>query len=54
MDSIGKLLKLHKLYEESFPQPEGITFAPDGTLYISNEGKGGTANILEVEFDSEE
>ncbi|PHR13689.1 MAG: hypothetical protein COA40_03825 [Aequorivita sp.] len=54
MDSIGKLLQLHKLYKESFPQPEGITFAPDGTLYISNEGKNGTANILEVEFDEEE
>lgn len=54
MDSIGKLLKLHKLYKESFPQPEGITFASDGTLYISNEGKSGTANILEVEFKEAE
>ena len=53
MDSNGKLLKLHKLYEESFPQPEGITFASDGTLYISNEGKSGTANILEVIFDED-
>jgi uncharacterized protein YjiK len=53
MDSLGKPLKLHKLYKESFPQPEGITFAPDGTLYISNEGKNGTANILEVEFKEE-
>lgn len=54
MDSVGKLLKLHKLYPESFPQPEGLTFAADGTLYISNEGKNGTANILEVEFEEEE
>jgi len=53
MDTLGKLLKLHKLYKESFPQPEGITFAPDGTLYISNEGKNGTANILEVELEEE-
>ncbi|MCZ4317777.1 SdiA-regulated domain-containing protein [Aequorivita viscosa] len=51
MDSLGKPLRLHKLYKESFPQPEGITFAPNGTLYISNEGKNGTANILEVEFE---
>lgn len=51
MDSIGKPIRIHKLHNESFPQPEGITFATDGTLYISNEGKNGTANILEVEFD---
>ncbi len=53
MDWKGKLLRLHKLYEKSFPQPEGITFAPDGTLYISNEGRKGEANILEVELKDE-
>lgn len=51
MDKNGKLVRLHELYEKSFPQPEGITFAPDGTLYISNEGKKGQANILEVELE---
>lgn len=50
MDTNGKLIRLHKLNKKSFPQPEGMTFAPDGTLYISNEGKKGTANILEVEL----
>lgn len=50
MDTNGKLLKLHKLNQESFPQPEGMTFDPDGTLYISNEGKKGMANILEIEL----
>lgn len=53
LDSLGKPIKLHKLYKESFPQPEGITFAPDGRIYISNEGKNGSANILEVEFKEE-
>jgi len=51
MDGKGKLVKIHHLHSESFPQPEGITFSPEGTLYISNEGKKGTATILEVELD---
>lgn len=51
MDSLGKPIKLHKLHTSSFIQPEGITFAPDGTLYISNEsGKKEPGNILEVEL----
>jgi uncharacterized protein YjiK len=29
-----------------FAQPEGITFSPDGTLYISSEGDGGKGYIL--------
>lgn len=48
MDKKGKLIRLHNLNKKSFPQPEGMTFGPDGTLYISNEGKKGTANIMEV------
>lgn len=50
MDKNGKLLQLHKLNREFFPQPEGMTFSPEGILYISNEGKDGMANILEVEL----
>lgn len=53
MDKAGKPVRLHVLNKESFPQPEGITFAPDGTLYISNEGKKGIANIMEVELKNE-
>lgn len=37
-----------ELDTDNFPQPEGITFSPDGTLYISTEGKGGDAKIIEV------
>jgi len=29
-----------------FNQPEGLTFAPNGDLYISNEGGEGVATIL--------
>ena len=54
LDPKGKPLRLHILHKESFPQPEGITFAPDGTLFIANEGKKGMANILEVELKAEQ
>lgn len=37
---------IHFLNRSLFKQPEGITFAPDGTLYISNESADGRANIL--------
>lgn len=50
MDSLGKSKVMHYFHEDAFPQPEGLTFSPEGALYISNEGKNGTANILEVEF----
>ncbi|MDN3203241.1 SdiA-regulated domain-containing protein [Algoriphagus sediminis] len=38
--------KLYRLNTKVFKQPEGITFSPNGTLYISNEARGGRANIL--------
>ena len=53
LDSKGTPIKLHKLNSKTFPQPEGMTFGTDGTLYISNEGKNGIANILEVELKKE-
>lgn len=51
MNSDGKPTTLHLLREKTFNQPEGIVFSPDGNLYISNEGKNGTANILKVKLD---
>lgn len=51
IDVKGKELKLHNLLQKSFSQPEGIIFSPEGKMYISNEGKNGTANIMEVELD---
>ncbi len=51
IDSQGKATKLRSLQKKTFNQPEGISFSPDGSLYISNEGKKGSANILKVQLD---
>ena len=42
----GRLLTIQELTDKDFKQPEGITFLPDGTLLISNEGRKGKGNIL--------
>ena len=48
MNNTGQIKKLHKLGKE-FQQPEGITFSPQGTLFISNEGNKEAGNIMQVE-----
>lgn len=45
-DRHGDLQALHLLDPDLFPKPEGITFLDNGDLLISNEGKGGRANLL--------
>lgn len=49
MNKSGKIVKLLVLGNQ-FEQPEGITFSPDGELFISNEGNKRPANILKVEI----
>jgi uncharacterized protein YjiK len=41
----GEMLYIEKMKKKLHPQPEGICFASDGTLYISNEGKDGKAKL---------
>ncbi len=42
----GALVTVVDLPAALFPQPEGLAFAPDGTLFISNEGPRGPATLL--------
>ncbi len=42
----GEVLMTEELDPKLFAQPEGICFAKDGTLYISNEAAGGVANVM--------
>lgn len=42
----GDIVEYYRLNPSIFRQPEGICFSSDGTLYISNEGRGKQANIL--------
>lgn len=58
--SVGKILvvlgrdgaveHMVKLKKKLHEQPEGIAFAPDGTLYISNEGKSGKGKIYKFAY----
>jgi len=50
MDSKGAMVSLYDLKGSDFSQPEGITFNPDGKMYIANEGGKQPGNILQVEL----
>jgi uncharacterized protein YjiK len=50
-DINGKIEKAYRINPSQFPQPEGITFAPNGDMYISNEGLNGRATILKFPFE---
>lgn len=38
------------LSRELFPKPEGLTFLPNGDMFISNEGKGGEPTLLRFNY----
>jgi len=46
LDRRGKVQDVKELDPFLFRQPEGICFAPNGDMYISNEGQGGKGYIL--------
>jgi uncharacterized protein YjiK len=54
VDADGNTVAVKSLSSKIFNQPEGICFAPDGTLYISNEGKGSKGNILRFQYKKDD
>ncbi|MCM4158956.1 hypothetical protein FHG64_01675 [Antarcticibacterium flavum] len=48
LDPQGNSKRLLVLDREQFPQAEGLTFSPNGDLYISNESNNQKPNILKV------
>lgn len=46
----GEVLAAYQLNPDQFPQPEGLTFAPNGDMYISNEGVDGKGTILKFPY----
>ena len=52
MSAEGVEKDLHQLNSSDFAQPEGIAFSKSGELFISNEGKKSSGNIIQVEIDN--
>lgn len=46
----GIIKKIHVLNQDWLPKPEGLTFMPNGDLYISSEGKGQKATLLKFSY----
>jgi hypothetical protein len=45
-DNRGDVTEVYELYPADFPKSEGIAFAPNGDMYISNETKNGAPPTL--------
>ena len=53
-DPKGNILHLEKMDKTIHPQPEGLAFDEDGTLYIANEGKkDGNGTLLKFSYQPE-
>jgi uncharacterized protein YjiK len=50
-DLKGKVLEAFNLNPDLYPQPEGLAFSPNGTMYISNEGKYGKPTLLVFKYN---
>lgn len=47
----GQLEHIEKLNPELFIQAEGITFLPDGEMFITNEGQNNKATLLRFKYE---
>jgi len=51
LNTEGSIKRILELNGKEFLQPEGLAFTSDGRLFISNEGKGKQANIIELKYE---
>ncbi|MFD2160898.1 SdiA-regulated domain-containing protein [Paradesertivirga mongoliensis] len=51
LDQKGSITKVLELDGKEFIQPEGLAFTQDGRLFVSNEGQGKQANIIELKYE---
>lgn len=49
-DTRGKVLGAHRLKPNFYPQAEGIAFASNGDMYVSNEAKYGKPSLLKITY----
>lgn len=52
LDTDYQLKEIVKLDKSIYKQPEGISFAPDGTMYLSSEGGGGSGRLFKLLYNS--
>ncbi len=53
-DTRGKVIAAYDLNPDEFPQAEGIAFAANGDMYITNEGKYGSPTLLFFPYQQNE
>lgn len=49
-DTKGKVLGAYRLKPNFYPQAEGIAFASNGDMYVSNEAKYGKPSLLKITY----
>lgn len=50
LDRGGAITAVWPLPDDDLPQPEGLAFLPDGTLFIASEAAGGSAVLLRFDY----
>lgn len=50
-DTRGQVIESYKLNPDLYPQSEGIAFAPNGGMFISNEGKLGKPTLYYFPYE---